>query len=119
MAEKATRPFDDLIADDDDVVIAAVTAAELLVGIELASKRHRSPREAFVELVLQTIPIEPFDLEVAREHARLLAWTRGSGQPRGAHDLIIAATAVARGRIVVSGDVRGFEGLPAVSVRAT
>jgi tRNA(fMet)-specific endonuclease VapC len=116
--EKSARRLDQVIADEDDVVIAAVTAAELLVGVELASKRHRSRREAFVEAVLRTIPVEPYDLATARWHSRLLAWTRRSGRPRGAHDLIIAATALARGRFVVTIDPEGFSGLPDLVVRA-
>jgi tRNA(fMet)-specific endonuclease VapC len=42
---------------------------------------------------------------------------RRAGRPRGAHDLIIAATAVATGRIVVTADGDGFADLPGVSVR--
>ncbi len=67
-AERAGPGLDAVIGDDDDVVIAAVTAAELLVGVELADRR-RASRGAFVEAVLGTVPVEPYDLEVARHHA--------------------------------------------------
>ncbi len=40
-----------------------------------------------------------------------------SAAPRGAHDLIIAATARAREREVVSSDSGGFAELPEVPVR--
>jgi tRNA(fMet)-specific endonuclease VapC len=50
-------------------------------------------------------------------HARLLAATRRSGKPRGAHDLIIAATAIGSGRVVVTADARGFAELPDLVVR--
>ena len=66
------------------MAIAAITAAELLVGVELSHGRGRQRRVAFVEDVLASIPIEPYDLEVARTHATLLAHTRRSGRPRGA-----------------------------------
>jgi tRNA(fMet)-specific endonuclease VapC len=117
VAEKAVRRLDEVLGDEDDIVIAAVTAAELLVGVELSTKRYRASREAFVEAVLRTIPVEPYDLDVARAHARLLGSTTKSGRSRGAHDLIIAATAVARDRTVVTADPHGFEGLPGVPVR--
>jgi tRNA(fMet)-specific endonuclease VapC len=94
-----------------------VTAAELLVGVELADRRRRSNRAAFVEGVLSAIPVEAYDLEIARAHAALLAHMRRSGRPRGAHDLLIAATAVSRGRIVVTADAAGFDSLPDVSIR--
>jgi tRNA(fMet)-specific endonuclease VapC len=51
-------------------------------------------------------------------HATLLAHVRRSGRPRGAHDLIIAATAAARDRLVVSTDTTAFADLPGVRVRA-
>ena len=106
------------MADEDDVAIAAVTAAELLVGVELATARHRERRRQFVEAVLGTIPVEGYDLAVARAHARLLAAVRRTGRPRGAHDLIVAATAVSTDREVLTTDASGFAGLPGVQVRS-
>jgi tRNA(fMet)-specific endonuclease VapC len=116
-AERRGRRLDRLIADADDVAIAAVTAAELLVGVELADNARRSARAAFVRSVLDTVPIEDYDIQVARAHASLLAHVRRSGRPRGAHDLIIAATAAARDRLVVSTDTAAFADLPGVPVR--
>ena len=109
--------LDDLIGDEDDVVIAAITVAELLVGVELADAANRSRRQALVDSVVATVPVEDYDLEIARSHARLLAHTRMSGRGRGAHDLVIAATALARNRIVVTADRGGFADLPGVTVR--
>lgn len=106
-----------MVGSGDNVAIAAITAAELLVGVEFADPRHRPQRERDVELVLSSIPIEDYDLDVARAHALLLADGHRSGRPRGAHDLIIAATALSRDRTVVTTDRAGFEGLPGVSVR--
>lgn len=110
-AERRRASLDDAIADDDDVSIAAVTAAELWVGVELADRRRRARRATFVEQVLATIPVEDYDLGTARVHAALLADARRAGRPRGAHDLMIAATAVARGRALVTFDRSGFEGI--------
>ena len=108
----------ELWGEDDDVAIAAITAAELLVGVELADLRRGKRRLRAVEDILATLPIEDYDLEVARSHAGLLAHTRRSGSPRGAHDLIIAATALARDRVVVTADPAGFEQLPRVAFRS-
>ena len=111
--------LDALIGDEDDVTIAAITAAELLVGVELADARRRRSRQRYVETLLSTVPVEGYDLEVARAHAILLAHTRRSGRTRGAHDLIIAATALARNRMVVTADEGGFLDLPGVLVRTS
>jgi len=115
-AERSSRRLNRLIGDGDDVAIAAITAAELLVGVELADDVRRAARDAFVRGVLDAIPVEDYDVEVARAHASLLAHTRRSGRQRGPHDLIIAATAVARDRAVVSADATAFNELPGLSL---
>jgi tRNA(fMet)-specific endonuclease VapC len=115
--ERGQVRLDDLIGDEDDVVIATITVAELLVGVELADEADRPRRQALVDSVVAAVPVEDYDLEVARSHAQLLAHARRSGRHRGAHDLVIAATALARNRIVVTADRGGFSDLPGVSVR--
>ncbi len=115
-AERSPDGLDELVGDDDLAAIAAVTAAELLVGIELASGANRSRRRAFVATILDVLPVVPYDIRVAATHAKLLVESRRLGRPRGAHDLIIAATARATGRTVVTADKRGFDGLSGVSV---
>lgn len=58
--------------------------------------------------MVAVVPVISYDLSVAIAHARLLVATRKAGRPRGAHDLIIAATAVAGGRVVVTADPTGL-----------
>ena len=111
------RRLEALIGDEDEVAIAAITAAELAVGVELADPARREARAAFVAAVLDTVSVEIYDLDVAKAHGQLLADVRRGGRPRGAHDLVIAATARARGREVVTTDLAGFADLLDVSVR--
>lgn len=87
------------------------------MGVELANGGHRTRRSSFVEDVLETLTIEDYTLSTARAHGHLLAFARSSGTPRGAHDLMIAATAVAADRILVAADARGFADLPGLDVR--
>jgi tRNA(fMet)-specific endonuclease VapC len=114
-AERGGDALDE-VGDSDDVAVAAITVAELRVGVQLAKGRRRDKRERFVAAVLDAVSIEPYDLEVAEAHAVLLAHVRRVGTPRGAHDLIIAATARAQERQVVSLDRSGFAELPGVSI---
>ena len=102
---------------DDDAAYAAITAAELLAGVHRAQLAQRAGRLELIEARLAAIDCLPYDLDVARAHAELLAHTTATGTPRGAHDLIIAATAKATGRQLITLDRRGFEGLPGVRVR--
>ena len=106
-----------MIGDDDEVAIAAVTIAELLVSVLLADDAHRSSRERFVDEIRATIPVIDYDATVAASHAQLLVAVRRQGRPRGAHDLIIAATANATQREVVSADASAYQDLPGVGVR--
>ena len=114
-AERRGRDLDDAIDDDDDVAIAAVTVAELLVGVKLASGKRRAARQAYVDDVSSSLPIIAYDVGVAVEHSELLATVSTKGRPRGAHDLLIAATARATDRTVVSADLGAFAGLPGVA----
>lgn len=98
-----------------DQAISSITAAELLMGVELADDAHRESRRRSCEAVFEGLLVIPFDLEVARVHAALAAHTRRTGTPRGDHDLQIAATARATGRTVITANVRHFEDLPGVS----
>jgi tRNA(fMet)-specific endonuclease VapC len=115
--ERGTTVPSDAVPDDADIAIAAVTASELLVGVELADARRRDARRATVDAVLKTFDVLPFDLETAREHAALLAHARRVGRPCGAHDLQIAATARTTRRVLVTTDARGFDDLPGVQHR--
>ncbi|MES2094669.1 MAG: PIN domain-containing protein [Actinomycetota bacterium] len=114
-SERATKSLSEIVSADDDLVVAAITIAELRTGIELASDRHRVARSEFLVSVLETLPVEPYDLATAEAHGRLLAHVHERGTRRGAHDLIIAATAVATKRIILTTDRNArFDDLPAV-----
>jgi len=97
-------------------VIAAITASELLEGVHRAeSESRRLSREAFVENLLHALRVIPFDLTIARTHARLRARIPPSRQI-GAHDLLIGATAVALGYAVLTRDRRSFPRIPDLDV---
>lgn len=114
-AERGRAGLTDVIGKDDDLVIAAITVAELRTGVELATDRHRGARVDFLARVLQALPVEPYDLATAEVHGRLLAYVHRSGTRRGAHDLVIAATAVTTRRTVVTTDRSAqFSDLPDV-----
>jgi predicted nucleic acid-binding protein len=107
----------DILPGDADIAMAAITASELLVGVELADDGRRAARQATVDALLAAFDALPFDLHIARHHAALLAHARRSGRPRGAHDLQIAATARATGRVLVTTDRSAYEDLPGVEHR--
>lgn len=117
-ADRSGSTLDGLIGDDDEVAIAAITIAELTVGLLLADDSHRADRQRFVDGIRAFIPVVDYDATIAVAHAELLAAVRSQGRPRAAHDLIIAATAAATKREVVSADRTAYEALPGVTVRS-
>ena len=115
-SERAKASWGDVLQADDDVALAAVTVAELRAGIELASDGRREAREAFLHQVLATIPVEEYDVAVVQVHGRLLATVHRAGTQRGAHDLIIAATAAVTKRTIITADHSArFNDLPGVT----
>jgi tRNA(fMet)-specific endonuclease VapC len=114
-SERDRGSLSHFISDDDDLVIAAITVAELRIGIELAGPPHRAARSEFLLRVLETLPVEPYDASTAEAHGRLLAHVYRSGTQREAHDLIIAATALTSRRIILTNDRNArFSELPDV-----
>ncbi len=105
------------LPDEQELGIAAITASELLQGVHRGSAQHRVRREVFVERIFQDISVIPFDLEIARVHARLWAELLARGQVPPAHDLLVAATAIARGWSLATLDRRHFAEIPGLTFR--
>jgi len=117
--ERGHLKLEDLLAGrmDEDFAVSAVTASELLHGVHRANTpAQRGIREAFVESLLARLPVFPFDLLTARIHARLAAELSARRVSVGPHDLMIAATAVARGYNVATRDERSFPKIPGLSL---
>ncbi len=93
-----------------DVQISAVVRGELLLGAE----RSADP-EAISEQVLaflEPFEVAPVDADVARRYALLRAGLESRGEGIGPNDLWIAATALAWGATLVTGNTREFRRVP-------
>jgi tRNA(fMet)-specific endonuclease VapC len=100
-----------------EFAISVVTASELLHGLHRANDPSiRTRREEFVENVLQTLPVIPIDLEIARKHAALSADLTARGQIIGPHDLWIAATCLVYNLALITGNIREFERVPGLQI---
>jgi len=98
--------------------ISAATCSELLVGVHLANtEQRRARRSAYVEAIFKLFRPLPFDLEVARVHARLVA-SIPRGVTLGALDLIIGATAIRYGFPVLTTNPGDFGRMPGCEVEA-
>ena len=89
--------------------ISIITVSELLHGVERATTEAiRVKRQAFVEGILEQFSVLPFDMPAARMHARIWAILAKRGEVIGAHDLIIAATAISLDYEVVTSNKKGI-----------
>ncbi|HHW83675.1 MAG TPA: type II toxin-antitoxin system VapC family toxin [Actinomycetales bacterium] len=107
------------VFDEDDLAVAALTVAELRAGVEIAGTNAlRKARDTTITALVRMVTVLHYTDATAAHHARLLAHTRRSGRPRGAHDLILAAHAAETGRTLVTWDAAArFADLPGVLAR--
>lgn len=103
----------------DDVALPTVVLTEYLVGVEADPvEARRVAQRAFLDAVLTATPLEDYTTRVVPHHVELLQYTRRTGRSRGSIDLIIAATARATDRTLLTTDARaGFDDLPGVDAR--
>ncbi len=116
--ERAHARPDFALGEGEGAFISAISASELLHGVERAAdEARRARRQAFVERVLDQVPVLPFDLDAARVHARIWASLLRRGEVIGAHDLIIAATALSRDLVVLTHNTREFARVDGLALR--
>lgn len=98
-------------------VITAITASELLHGVERAQDPVRKARrQRHVEQILAVLTIQPFNLAQARVHARIWADLETRGQMTGPHDLQIAVAGLALGHEVATLNAQEFQRVTGLKV---
>ena len=118
-AERGELDLESLLAERGqvDAALAAITVAELLHGVQrLRASARRIRVETWSEEILAALPVIAFDMSCARAHAHLGALLAKKGTGIGAHGLIIAATALAKGYSVLTKDRRSFSKVPELDV---
>ncbi|MBN1613225.1 MAG: type II toxin-antitoxin system VapC family toxin [Deltaproteobacteria bacterium] len=109
--ERNRRKIEEIIQgrEDESIGISVITVAELLHGVERANTETRKiKRQAFVEKIIEFFPLHDFDVTTARIYARIWATLAQKNLTVGAHDLIIAATAISLNYTVVTSNLRDF-----------
>jgi len=76
-----------------DVAVSAITVMELCYG--LALNPQRAPKvEPIIASILSSVTILPFSTIEAEQAAQIRATLKSQGQPIGAYDVLISATAL-------------------------
>lgn len=88
--------------------------AELLYGAFRSSRREENLQT--LAILFQTFRSVPFEDRAAEEYGRLRATLAERGTPIGPNDLLIAATALAQGLIVVTHNIREFGRVPSLKI---
>lgn len=101
---------------EERFAISAITVSELWFGVHRADASHRTAREALVRSIAHDFPVLDVDAAVAEVHARLWAGLSGKGALIGAHDLLIAATALHASLDVITLNARDFRRVPGLRV---
>ncbi len=100
-----------------EVYISTITITELLIGVYRAdTQARRLKRSAFVEAIIASIPRLDFTEKEARIHAEIYAYLVELGQIIGAHDLLIAATALTHGCALLTANHEEFTRVPGLEV---
>ena len=103
--------------EQEEMFVSVISASELLFGVHRAKlPQVRARRLAFVEAVLASFPILELDIATARSHAQLWSDLVSQGVMIGLHDSWLAATCLAHGLTLVTGNLREFERIPGLQV---
>ncbi|MEM8637944.1 MAG: type II toxin-antitoxin system VapC family toxin [Cyanobacteria bacterium P01_G01_bin.54] len=91
-----------------EIAISVVTVMELRYGLALNPQRARKVEPA-ISSILASTTILPFGTVEAGQAAQIRAALKAQGQPIGAYDVLIAATALQYNLIMVTANQREFE----------
>lgn len=95
------------------VSISALTLAEAMFG---ARKKHSYRLESLIEMFREMFPVVPWTEAAASEYADVRAQLEGTGRPIGDMDMLIAASAIAGGFVLVTNNVRHFQRIDGLTV---
>lgn len=97
-----------------DVSTCSIVAAELIAGAWLSQARERNLE--ITRDFLASLRKHPFDEACLEHYGELRARLTRSGQLIGPNDLLIAATALAHGAILVTHNVAEFSRVPGLLI---
>jgi tRNA(fMet)-specific endonuclease VapC len=95
-----------------DVVMSAITYAELEYGVTVSANRARERRNLIA--LIEDIPVAPFDAAAAVAYGPVREATRE--RKKDALDKLIAAHAMALDVILVTNNERDFAGYPGIKL---
>ena len=105
--------LDKLAEHDGAVLLSALSLAELQRGL-YKYPTYAALRQTRLEVLLQHIPVLPFDAAAARAYGQIIArcgWVKGRD-----YDRMIAAHAISTGSVLVTNNSDDFRDIPGLSI---
>ncbi|MEQ8997224.1 MAG: type II toxin-antitoxin system VapC family toxin [Coleofasciculus sp. B1-GNL1-01] len=94
-----------------DIAVSVITVMELRYGLQLNHQRAQKI-EPVITSFLSSITLLPFGISEAEQVAHIRAILRSQGQPIGAYDVLIAATALQYNLVMITANQREFDRVP-------
>lgn len=94
-----------------DIAVSAITVMELRYGLALNPQRAQKVEPA-ISSFLSSVTILPFSVVEAEQAAHIRAVLKSQGQPIGAYDVLIAATALQHHLLMITANQREFDRVP-------
>jgi tRNA(fMet)-specific endonuclease VapC len=91
-----------------DTAISTITVMELRYGLALNPQRAQKVEPAITSII-SSVTILSFGTAEAEQAAQIRAVLKSQGQPIGAYDVLIVATALQHNLIMVTANQREFE----------
>ncbi len=98
-----------------DMVISAITLAEILYGIKKSASKKRERRKK-IDAICDQLEVLQFDKKVTTQYAAIRTDLKKRGVPISERDLQIAAIAKANGLCVVTHNTKEFARIPDLEV---
>ena len=97
----------------DSLSLSVVTVAEALFG---ARKRDSRKLESLVNLFLEMFPVVDWTAAAAMAYADIRAVLERQGEPIGEMDMMIAASELSGGYVLVTNNTRHFRRVPGLTI---
>jgi len=98
-----------------DIAISSITVMELRYGLVINPQRAQKI-EPTISSFLSSVTTLPFNTAEAEQAAQIRAALKSQGQPIGAYDALIAATALQHNLIMITTNQREFERVPGLQI---
>lgn len=100
----------------DDIGMGSVVLAELYYGAYHSGAAHVAHNLVLIQQLLATFSVVPFDRPAAEEYGKLREHLSARGSLIGPNDLLIAATALTNGLILVTNNTAEFSRVPGLKL---